>query len=281
MDLILEILKDTFCDCLKLLPFLLLTVFLMEYLEHRAGERFVSLIQKAGRVGPLIGAGLGLVPQCGFSAACAELFNGGLVTAGTIAAVFLSTSDEAIPVLLADPAGIGSVAKLIGAKLVIAILFGFLLDLVWSVERQRKSYEKRAVPHICESDRELKHIFLAAVKRVGEILGYLFLFTFFISLLISLVGEERVAALLLPGPLQPVIAAIIGFVPNCAASVLLSRLYLEGMISFGAAVSGLCSSAGIGLLVLLKGNRKTRDYMWIVFSVFFAAVLSGIVLQLF
>lgn len=281
MEFLGDILLDTLLDCLKLFPFLFVTVFLMEYLEHRAGERFVSLIRRSGRVGPLLGAGLGLVPQCGFSAACSELFNGGLVTAGTLVAVFLSTSDEAIPVLLADPAGVGSVLKLIGAKLVIAILFGFLMDIIWPVAKQRQSYEKRAVPHICESDRELKHILLATLHRVAEILIYLFLFTFFISLLIALVGEERVAALLLPGPFQPLIAAVIGFVPNCAASVLLTRLYLEGMISFGAAVAGLCSSAGIGLLVLFKGNRKSRDYLFIVGFVLVVSVLSGIVLQLF
>ncbi|MDO4493839.1 MAG: putative manganese transporter [Clostridia bacterium] len=281
MEAIFDIILDTAIDCLRLVPFLFLTVLLMEWIEHRAGDRFVSLIKRAGRVGPVLGAGLGLVPQCGFSAACSELFNGGLVTAGTLVAVFLSTSDEALPVLLANPAGVRSVAKLIAAKVIIAVIAGFAVDLIWSVKRQQQAYLHHAVPHLCESDEEVPHILLAALKRTGEILGFLALFTFIISLLVSFIGEEALAKLLLPGPLQPVIAAVIGFIPNCAASVLLTRLYLDGMISFGAAVAGLCSAAGIGLLVLLRGHRRLRDYLYIISGVFVSAVVSGILLQLF
>lgn len=281
MEPILDILLDTLADCLRLVPFLFITVLVMEWLEHRAGERFVALIKKAGRVGPLLGAGLGLVPQCGFSAACAELFNGGLVTAGTLAAVFLSTSDEALPVLLADPAGVKSVAKLVLAKVVIAVIAGFLLDLVWRPERQMASYKKHAAPHMCESDREVGHILFAVLRRTAEIIGFLFLFTFIISLLVSFIGEEALAQMLLPGPFQPVIAACIGFIPNCAASVLLTRLYIDGMITFGAAVAGLCTAAGIGLIVLLRGSRRLRDYLYLLAGVFTAAVVSGILLQLF
>lgn len=267
-------------DCLPLLPFLFLTVFLMEYLEHRTAEQFERSIRRAGRFGPLLGAGLGCVPQCGFSAVCAELFNGGLVSAGTVAAVFLSTSDEAVPILLATPNGWREVLSLIGSKLIIAILAGVLLDLLWTPGKQQENFASAHIEHDCHSDSKLSNILLAAVRRTVEIFLFLYLFTFAIALAIEWIGRESFAALLLPGPLQPVIAAIVGLIPNCAASVLLTQLYLDGMISFGAAISGLCSSAGVGLLVLLRGKRHVKDYAILLGSVLTAAILSGLLLQL-
>lgn len=280
MSEILHIVIHAVEDCLPLLPFLFLTVFLMEYLEHRAAERFVLSIRKAGRFGPLLGAGLGCVPQCGFSAACAQLFNGGLVSAGTVAAVFLSTSDEAVPILLANPNGWLQVLYLIGSKFIIAVVAGVLLDTLWSPRKQQAEFAAAHIEHDCHSDSRLINVLLAAVQRTLEIFLFLFLFTFAIALLIEWIGEDRLSALLLPGPLQPVIAAVIGLIPNCAASVLLTQLYLDGMISFGAAVAGLCSSAGVGLLVLLRGKRRPADYGILLGTVVVTAILSGLLLQL-
>ena len=267
-------------DCLPLLPLLFLTVFLMEYLEHRAAERFVLTVRRAGRFGPLLGAGLGCIPQCGFSAACAELFNGGLVSAGTVAAVFLSTSDEAVPILLANPNGWREVGSLLGCKFLIAIVAGFLLDVLWPLHKQQANFAAANIEHECHSDSQLSNVLLAAVHRTLEIFLYLFLFTFGIALLIEWIGEEALSALLLPGALQPMIAAVIGLIPNCAASVLLTQLYLDGIISFGAAVAGLCSSAGVGLLVLLRGKRNAKDYVLLLGTVLITAILSGLLLQL-
>ncbi len=280
MAAVFDVLLDAVLDCIKLVPFLFLTVFLMEYIEHRAEEKFILSIQKAGRFGPLVGAALGIVPQCGFSAACAELFNGGLVTAGTLVAVFLSTSDEAVPILLSDPSGWRDLVRLILVKFLIAVVVGFVLDAVWNVAKQQHEFKENSGPHVCESDEKISHILLAAFKRTLGILLYLFLFTFGIALVIHFIGEERLAALLLPGPFQPVIAAVIGLIPNCAASVLLTRLYMDGMITFGAAVSGLCSAAGIGMLVLLKGERKPHICAIVIGTVFVSAVVSGLILQL-
>ena len=280
MEVAIDILLDAVLDCLKLLPFLFLTIFLMEYIEHRAEEKFIHTIQNSGKFGPLIGAALGIVPQCGFSAACAELFNGGLVTAGTLVAVFLSTSDEAVPILLADPSGWRDVLRLILVKFLIAVVAGFVLDAVWSIGRQQREYVEHSEPHVCESDEKIGNILKAAAKRTLEILLYLFLFTLGIAVLIHFIGEDRLAALMLPGPFQPLIAAVIGLIPNCAASVLLTRLYLQGMISFGAAVAGLCSAAGIGMLVLLKGKRKPGIYAIVIGVTFGVAVVSGMLLQL-
>lgn len=275
-----DLLTDALLDCVKLIPFLFLTILLMEYIEHRAAGKFVHVMQGAGRFGPLLGAGLGLVPQCGFSAAVAHLFNGGLVTAGTLAAVFLSTSDEALPILLANPSGLSAVWKLMLVKLLVAIVAGFLLDLIWPVKKQQADYARTETPHVCESDEKMEHILLAALKRTGSILLFLFLVTLALNILIFFIGEERLAAFLLPGPFQPLLAAVIGLIPNCAASVLLTQLYLDGMLTFGSAVSGLCTAAGIGLLVMLKGQRGVKAYAIVLAAVMLAAVLTGSVLQL-
>jgi len=280
MHEILHILVHSIEDCLPLLPFLFLTVFLMEYLEHRTAERFVLSVRRAGRLGPLLGAGLGCVPQCGFSAACAELFNGGLLSAGTVAAVFLSTSDEAVPILFANPNGYREVLRLIGCKIIIAVVAGMLLDLIWTKKQQQANFAAAHIEHDCKSDSKMENILLAAVKRTLEIFLFLLLFTFAVALLIEWIGRDALAALLLPGPFQPMIAAVIGLIPNCAASVLLTQLYLDGMISFGAAVSGLCASAGVGLLVLLRGKRNASDYIILLGTVVCTAILSGLLLQL-
>lgn len=280
MHELLHALTHALSDCARLLPFLFATIFLMEYIEHRAADRFVSSVRRAGRFGPLLGAGLGCLPQCGFSAACAELFNGGLVSAGTLLAVFLSTSDEAVPILLANPGGWQDVLRLLGAKVVIAIVAGFALDAVWSREKQQRAFREHSAPHVCKSDEKLIHILLAALRRTLGIFLFLFCITFTLSILIELLGEDRLAALLLPGPFQPVIAAFVGLIPNCAASVLLTQLYLDGMLSFGAAVAGLCSSAGIGLLILLRGKHGVRTYAILIGSGLLASILSGSLLQL-
>lgn len=279
MEMFFDALLDAVLDCLKLVPFLLLTVFLMEYIEHRAAGRFESAMQRAGRFGPVVGSLLGLVPQCGFSAACAQLFNGGLVTAGTLAAVFLSTSDEAIPILLSNPAGIPALWRLIIVKIAVAIITGFLLDTLWSLKRQEAAYAVTEAPHRCSSDSRLKNIVWAAVKRTLSILLFLFLVTLILNLLIAFIGEARLAALMLPGFFQPIIAALIGFIPNCAASVLITQFYLDGMISFGSAAAGLCTASGIGLIVLLKGKRGAKTCALVLGTVFIASVLAGILLQ--
>ncbi len=274
-----DALLDAVIDSLKIAPFLLVTLFLMEYIEHRAAGRFERAMQRAGRFGPLLGGALGLVPQCGFSAACAQLFNGGLVTAGTLAAVFLSTSDEAVPLLIANPAGISSLWKLLVIKFLMAIVAGLLLDTIWPIRKQQSAWAAVETPHHCDSDGRFMSILWAAIRRMLSILLFLFIITLSLNLIIGFIGEERFAALLLPGFFQPFIAALIGFIPNCASSVLITQLYLDGMISFGSAVAGLGTASGIGLIVLLRGKRGARTCATILATVFVAAVLTGLLFQ--
>lgn len=276
----IDILIETLVDCGKLVPFLYATLFLMEYIEHRASGRLVDLLRRSGRLGPVVGAALGCIPQCGFSAACAELFNGGLITAGTLVAVFLSTTDEALPILIAQPDRWGVLLQLIAVQAAIAIITGFLLDALWRIPLQNREYAEHAEKHVCASDSKIRNIAFAAFLRMLSILLFLFLVTLALNLLIHFIGEERLAALMLPGAFQPIVAALIGLVPNCAASVLITRLYLDGLITFGSTVAGLSSAAGIGLMVLLHGKRSPRAYLIVIGTTFVSSVLFGSLLQL-
>lgn len=276
----IDILIETLVDCGKLVPFLYATLFLMEYIEHRASGRLVDLLRRSGRLGPVAGAALGCIPQCGFSAACAELFNGGLITAGTLVAVFLSTTDEALPILIAQPDRWGVLLQLIAVQAAIAIITGFLLDALWRIPLQNREYAEHTEKHVCASDSKIRNIAFAAFLRMLSILLFLFLVTLALNLLIHFIGEERLAALMLPGAFQPIVAALIGLVPNCAASVLITRLYLDGLITFGSTVAGLSSAAGIGLMVLLHGKRSPRAYLIVIGTTFVSSVLFGSLLQL-
>lgn len=283
MERLWDVLLDALIDCAKLTPFLLVTVFLMEYLEHRAADKLVGAVRRAGRFGPLLGAAAGCIPQCGFSAACAQLFNGGFVSAGTLVAVFLATSDEALPILLGHPDALDTALLLLAVKAALGVAAGYAVDALWRRDRQQAALQLEAGEHRCECRQgaPLGRILLEAVRRTLSILLFLFIFSAMLGLLIEGVGRERLASFLLPGPFQPLLAALFGFIPNCAASVLLTQLYLDGMISFGSAVAGLGTAAGVGLLVLLRSRHRARTYAIVLGSMYAAAALCGMLLQLF
>lgn len=283
MERLWDVLLDALIDCAKLTPFLLVTVFLMEYLEHRAADKLVGAVRRAGRFGPLLGAAAGCIPQCGFSAACAQLFNGGFVSAGTLVAVFLATSDEALPILLGHPDALDTALLLLAVKAALGVAAGYAVDALWRRDRQQAALQLEAGEHRCERRQgaPLGRILLEAVRRTLSILLFLFIFSAMLGLLIEGVGRERLASFLLPGPFQPLLAALFGFIPNCAASVLLTQLYLDGMISFGSAVAGLGTAAGVGLLVLLRSRHRARTYAIVLGGTYAAAALCGMLLQLF
>ncbi len=283
MERLWDVLLDALIDCAKLTPFLLVTVFLMEYLEHRAADKLVGAVRRAGRFGPLLGAAAGCIPQCGFSAACAQLFNGGFVSAGTLVAVFLATSDEALPILLGHPDALDTALLLLAVKAALGVAAGYAVDALWRRDRQQAALQLEAGEHRCECQQgaPLGRILLEAVRRTLSILLFLFIFSAMLGLLIEGVGRERLASFLLPGPFQPLLAALFGFIPNCAASVLLTQLYLDGMISFGSAVAGLGTAAGVGLLVLLRSRHRARTYAIVLGGTYAAAALCGMLLQLF
>ena len=278
----LELVWDVFYeDCLILFPILFLTFFFIEYLEHRAGKRFLARVERAEATGPLWGALIGCVPQCGFSVSCAHLYNGGIVTAGTLVAVFLSTSDEALPVLLSHRNALPVIWKLLLFKVLLAIVVGYAVDLLWKREKQHQSFAEKNIEHECHiQESSMGELVRESLKRTVEVWLALFVISLVLTFLMDKLPKESIQRFLLNGFFQPFLAALFGFIPNCAVSVVLVELYLSGLISFGAVVAGLSSAAGLGIIALLRGKRGVKTYAAILAACYVAAALAGTLIQL-
>lgn len=274
--------EHTFLDTVKLIPFLFLTYLAMEYLEHRAGEKANTLVKKSGRLGPIFGSLLGIVPQCGFSAAASNLYAGRIITMGTLLSIYLSTSDEMLPILISEGAPASLIGKVLLIKVLIGMAAGFLIDLFF----HRKEEEHDHIHEICEHEHCHceRGIFRSAVSHTLQITLYILLVAFVLEVILGIVGEEALAGLISDRPvLGPVLAGIVGLIPNCASSVVLTQLYLDlnGAMSFGTMLAGLLVNAGVGLLVLFRVNHDKKDNLKIVGLLYLIGVASGIVLELF
>lgn len=281
LDLFLDIVIDTLLDCAKILPFLFIAFLLMEALEHHAGGKISAAVAKSGKAGPLVGSALGCVPQCGFSVFCANLYSGGVITLGTLIAVFLSTSDEAVLIMLAHPDRKWEILKLIAAKVIIAVAFGYIVDL--AVRRHPLAREKH-IEDLCKDcgchEDENGGILKPAVHHTVKILVFLLIIVFALNLAVETVGLEGISKIMLSDSIfQPFIAALIGLIPNCAASVMLTELYLEGAISFASVTAGLCTGAGAGLIVLFRENRNVKENVLIVGILYAVSVIAGVVIS--
>jgi len=285
LHLLGHVLLHTLTDTLKVVPFLFLTYLLMEFLEHRAGGATERFLSRAGRVGPLLGGLLGLLPQCGFSAAAAGLYTGRVITTGTLIAVFLSTSDEMLPILISSGADVWLILRLLLSKLAVGVLAGFFVDGVTALLRRRGIGGARedAIEELCERENCAcgDRFWLSALKHTAYITGFLLIFTLGINLAIEWIGEERIGALVLDRPvLGSLLAALVGLIPNCASSIALTSLYLEGVISAGAMLSGLLVNAGVGIAVLFRNNRPVRDSLRVLLILFAISVAAGVLIDL-
>ena len=262
--LFLDAALDALLDSLRMLPFLFVAFLILEALEHYSSNRLTHFFQhKKG--GPAIASLLGCIPQCGFSTLISSLYCGGIVTVGTLIAVYLSTSDEAILILLAHPDRAGVVGKLLLAKLIIAIPAGYLVDFIWNRWRHPQKHVEDLCDHCGCHDH---HVIILVFNAV-------------LNLLLEGIGLESLSKALLGGTVfQPFLTALLGLIPNCAASILITQLFLEGAISFGSAVAGLCTGAGIGLVVLFKTSRNKKECFAITGILYLIAVIAGMILQL-
>lgn len=274
-----EILEHALLDSLQTLPFLFLAYLLIEFLEHHASGKMEKALAGSGKLGVVIGALLGCVPQCGFSAIAANLYAGRIITLGTLMAVFLSTSDEMIIIMLSEPGHVGEMLLLIGIKVVIAVLAGLVIDFI--VKRNNGSGEEN-IKKLCSGCGCEHGIFLSALKHTISIFAIVLAANIVLGGLIHLVGEENLGKFMLSGSFfQPILAAVIGLIPNCAASVLITELYIGGALTLSSAVSGLCAGAGVGLIVLFRANRNLKDCVRIILLLFGISAAAGLLLSLF
>ena len=278
----LEIIEDTLIDSIKLIPFLFITYLIMEYIEHKTKDKTKEAIKKSGKFGPLIGGVLGIVPQCGFSVSATNLYAARVITLGTLIAVYLSTSDEMLPIFISEAVPVTTILKILGVKLLIGVVAGFIIDFVIRLVNKGKQ-EKEKIIDLCE--KEHCHcengIVKSALKHTINIFIFILLFTFILNIIIYLIGEETIAGFLTNQPiLGPVIAGIIGLIPNCASSVLLTQMYLENVISAATMISGLLVGAGVGLAVLFKTNKGIKQNLKITALLYVIGVVSGILIEL-
>ena len=282
MQEILEILQDALIDTVKLLPFLFLTYLIMEYIEHKTSKKARETIKKSGKFGPLIGALVGIVPQCGFSVSATNLYATRVITLGTLISVYLATSDEMLPILITEKVPIGTILTILAIKLVIGIIAGFAIDFV--IRKLKKEEQEEKIEELCEHDHCHceNGIIVSAIKHTLNIAIYILIITMVINWVISLIGEENIANFVSQNVVfGPVLAGIVGLVPNCASSVILTQLFVENVISMAVLIAGLLVNAGVGLLVLFRTNKNIRENFKIVFILYFIGVASGIILELF
>lgn len=278
----LHILEHAFWDSIKILPFIFLMYLLIEYFEHKNNTGLSHLLMKSKRLGPVYGALLGSIPQCGFSVIAADLFSKKAVTAGTLIAIFIATSDEAVPIILSHPQKAYLVAAVIGVKIIIAIICGILIDIF---------YKNKEPKNVCHKEEHHDHfhgncescddgILKSAILHTVKIFAFVFIATLILTWLLESVGEDALSSYLMKNSaIQPFVAALIGLVPNCAASVILTQTFLAGAISFGSLIAGLSSGAGVGILLLFKKNSNIKQSLGIIAILYIIGALSGVILQ--
>lgn len=288
--MMVDVLLDTLIDALKMLPFLLAVYFIIETFEHKAVDKIRKVFgnQKLGIVSAAL---LGVIPECGFSVAAANLYAERIITAGTLIAVFVSTSDEAIPILVSSPGQVKWLLPLIACKVIYAMLAGLIVNLLFNITKldQDKPQIKHHSEHVHEAgehhhcahcDSE-KGIIESTLRRSFSIFLFILLTGFVLNTLIWLIGEDKLSALLMTNSFaQPFIAALIGMIPNCSASVVLSELFAAGALSFGSLAAGLSAGAGVGMLVLIRVNHDQKQNAALLSSLYLLSALLGIVLQL-
>ena len=284
----LLIIEDSLMDSVKLIPFLFLTYVAMEYLEHSAGKRMERWLKQGGKAGPVAGGLLGAVPQCGFSAAAANLYAGRVISLGTLMAVFLSTSDEMLPILISEQVSASVIFKLLGIKALAGIIAGTIVDLLVG-RRQRdktgialtKGETEDEGNRNCGCENCEDGMLKSALRHTGNIFLFLLLVTFVLNTAIHFIGEEFLTGLILNRPLfGHMIGALVGLIPNCASSVIITQLYLKGAMGLGAAMSGLLAGSGVGLAVLFRVNGNIRENIKITSLLYIIGIIGGIAVDM-
>ena len=276
----LDVLLDTVIDGLKLLPFLFFAFLIMEVIEHKVSNKNKKVIENSGKYGPVVGGLLGVFPQCGFSALATNLYVGRIITLGTLISVYLSTSDEMLPLLIASQAPFSLILNTLLIKLFIGMICGILIDLFL---KRTSSIKNEEIHSICEHDHCSceEGILKSTIIHTLKIFLFIFIASFILNTLVFFIGEDNIGKLFLKNSiLSPFISSLIGLIPNCAASVIITEIYLKGAISFGSMLAGLLTGSGIGILILFKENKNFKENMKILGLIYSIGVFSGIIIDI-
>lgn len=274
-----EVILDTIIDSLKLIPFLLVAFLIIELLEHKLNSKTKNIITKSKKVGPIIGSLLGVIPQCGFSVMATNLYITRIITLGTLISIYLSTSDEMLIIMISEKVEISLILKILLIKIFFGIVYGLIIDKI--INKKKKDNETNY--ELCDEEHcDCNHsILLSAIKHTLHITLFIFIITLIINTIFTLLGDNYLSKILLNNSiLSPFITSLIGLIPNCAASVILTELYLNSTISLGALIGGLLTSSGSSLLVLIKNNKNKKENLSIILLLYTLGVLSGIIIEL-
>jgi len=279
MSEILHIAEHTLLENLSLIPFLFLTYLLMEFWEHKAGDRANTMVRKAGRFAPVIGAVTGAVPQCGFSTAASNLYAGRVISVGTLIAIYLSTSDEMLPIMISEKVAPSFIVLVLGLKVLIGALAGVVIDILWRKKQDSHHY----IHEMCEEENCHceKGIWHSALVHTLHITTYILLISFVLNLVMHTVGEEALGNLVMNKPvLGPIVSGLVGLIPNCVSSVAITQLFLKGAMDFGAMMAGLLVNAGVGLMVLFRVNHNKKETLQIIGLLYGIGVVTGMMLEM-
>lgn len=276
----IDIILDTLIDSLKLLPFLFIAFLIIELIEHKLNKQTKELVSKSGKVGPLIGSLLGLFPQCGFSVMATNLYVTKIITLGTLISIYLATSDEMLPIMLSQKIAFIEIIKLLGIKFICGIIWGFIIDLLLN----KKSKKENINYEICNEDHCNCHeegVIKSTLIHTLKTLLFIMLVSFLLNMLLHFIGEDSLSKLFLKNSIfGPFISSLIGLIPNCGSSIVITELYLNGAISLGSAMAGLLTGSGVALLVLFKENKDIKENITILSLLYGLGVISGIMIEL-
>lgn len=264
---------DGLIDTLKVFPFLLISFYIIEILEHKINSN--KRLESSGKYGPVLGSLLGIIPQCGIASIATNLYVTGIITLGTLISVFLSTSDEMIPILLSEKVSIKLILIILGIKLVVGLVSGLLIDLVYP--RKIKSHYEICEEEHCHCD---DHKFISAFKHTINISLFILVINVLLNMVFNYGLNDYLSSLLLKDSIfSPIITSLIGLIPNCASSIVITKLYLASSISFGSMIAGLLTNSGIALVVLFKTNRNLKENINIILLTYFIGTVIGIILN--
>lgn len=272
-----DIIIDTLIDTLKLVPFLFIAFLLIELFEHKFSKKSIKVVESSGKYGPILGSFLGIIPQCGFSVMATNLYVTRLITLGTLISIYLSTSDEMLPILISEKAEFSLIIKILLIKLFIGMLVGFIIDKIFKVKKEKKNYD------ICEEEHChcKESIIISSLKHTLNIVVFILLINFILNICFNYLGQDYLSKILLKDSFfGPFISGLIGLIPNCGASVMLTELYINNAINFGSLISGLLTGSGIAIMLLLKTNKNMLENLKVIGILYIVGVLSGIIIEL-
>lgn len=279
----IDIILEALLDALKIVPFLFVTFFILEFLEHKLNKKTEKVLLKYKKFGPIVGGVLGAIPQCGFGTMAASLFSNKVITIGTVVAIFLSTSDEMLPIMLGHKADLSTILGILGFKVIVGVIIGLIVDLIF----RKKGYVKEHI-HIndmCEDEHchcDDKGIFSSSLVHTLKITGFILVANLVINFIVFFVGEEQLAKILLNDSLFTYfISSLVGLIPNCVSSVVITELYMSNLISLGTLFSGLLTGSGLGILLLFKQNKNLKENITVLSIIYFVGVVVGILVDLF